>query len=109
MSEGIKSTVILVVKKLPFFYGTRTFITVFTKARHWTQVKSDSVIALKFLIFIKLNISSFGTQNFTGASNVLTQIHALNVGILMGRKGGRREKTRKRNTAHINVSGVEKT
>lgn len=68
----------------------------FTKARHWTQVKSDSIIALKVLTFVKLNISSFGTQNFTGASNVLTQIHALNVGILMDRKGGRREKTRKK-------------
>jgi len=32
-----KLTVIQLVKKLPAFYGTQKFITVFTISRHWAR------------------------------------------------------------------------
>jgi hypothetical protein len=38
------------VKKYPAFYGTRLFITVFTKSSHYVQSSDNSINLLKFLI-----------------------------------------------------------
>jgi hypothetical protein len=36
-AESLRNTVTQLFKKFPTLYGTRRFLTVFTKARHWSQ------------------------------------------------------------------------